>query len=329
MPANPKVIVLGLLIVIIFGLGFAAAYFKYRPELVAADSDELLLQELRKAKSIGNNVLQSRSIIDHDGSFKSDAQTGWWESISPVSQVSGLPPLRADHSTVVVFVHGYNVSLDRSIMYGNAVWSELQQVGPKAGSADYFQQVTFCTFCWRGDFGPEHFGTAENSARNTAASLAGLMVKLQEQAASEHKQVSFILISHSLGAMVCLEALNQLWHRDHKPWVRCLLMLEPAVQVETISHGQYTETLVWSEPGPGGRLMRNVERTTQTNSAVYFDAFQAANTVLATSSAADEVLGKLYYPQARLDVKCTWEAENDGLVADHPRQALIVALYGD
>ncbi len=280
---------------VIFGLGFATANFTHRPARVTADSDELVFQELRRAQSIGNNIFQCRSLIGNGGTFRKGLEAGWWESVLPRFQEEGLPSLPNDETTVIIFVHGYNVTLDGSVVLGNAIWPQLQRAANRAGSSPSVRQLVFCTFCWRGDFGPERFGASEKSAMNTAASLAGFIAKLEAQAASVHKDVSVILIGHSLGAMVCLEAMNQLWRQEERPWIKCLFMLQAAVPVESVSHGQYSETVVWSEPGPAGRPLRHLEHTVHTNSAKYCEGFQAARLVLATTSSADNVLDDVYF----------------------------------
>ena len=252
-----KKLLLTIVVVILFGglmfaLGFAAGFLKFRPGQQTAEFTEAALSELRQALTLDNNIINCRSMVNAYGRLKISAKAGSWESILPAFKEEGLAALPSNPTNVIIFAHGYNSGLDGGIHFGNALCKEIRSAS-KTFQGSGPPQLVFYTFCWRGDFNEERFGTSEKSAETTAPSLANIISTIEDQAVKENKKVSITLLSHSLGAKVCLETLKVLWHRDKdRKWVKRLLMLQPAVTVGSMSKGTYDYVeLRGRKPRPG------------------------------------------------------------------------------
>lgn len=289
-----------------FVSGFVASYFIFRPGELTADFGELVLERLRQAQTLGNNIINCRSIVSGSGRLKLTAKAGSWESILPAFKEEGLAALPSNPANVIIFAHGYNSNLDGALKFGNAICEEIHSAA-KTFQDKNSRELVFYTFCWRGDFNQERFGTSEISAEATAPSLANIISAIEDKAAKENKNVSVTLLSHSLGAKVCLETLKVLWHRDkNRKWIKNLVMLQPAVTVGSVSKGTYLylQIVPQHSPAPGeahvqpvqiqaGPLPGNPQFSSiiqLQNDGKYFDSCLAAENVWATVSSNDSVL---------------------------------------
>ncbi len=165
-------------------------------------------------------------------------------------------------------------------------------IGKEDGGKIEPKEMAFFTFCWRGDFKETSFSLAEATAGLSAPSLTSFLLDLQTRLSSIHSRredYSIILISHSLGARVVLEALRNLGETHSEPLADCLLMLQPAVAVNEIAKGKYQ--LFKLRHSPGDPAYWGKERIgLYPTRASYFESFQAVREATVTASSADWAL---------------------------------------
>jgi pimeloyl-ACP methyl ester carboxylesterase len=295
-------VIIGLLI------GYYVAWVSYRPGRTTSDYSERVLVALRQASNQGNWVVNARSILDNNGNFKQGSEAGSWESIVPVFGEKKCPQLSSANKTIIVFVHGYNTTFAEGIENGNSLMSKIRSANSRAprkvppiDAANF----CFCTFCWRGDFGAEAFGNSESAAERTAQSLTSVVKSLVDQLESLHHtrdQYSMILVTHSLGARVALEALWQMNGDKPEPLVDCLLLVQPAVPIELIAKGRYEKS--WDHdvgaPGPITHVVKG-----ETNPK-YRSSFAVVANAAATVSSGDGVLHDIFEAYQNPGMNIRW-----------------------
>ncbi len=143
-----------------------------------------------------------------------------------------------DPRIVFIFVHGYNVTaiealtesmtLSQEIRESNKRLQLLEPRLPNTGA------LAFVAFLWRGDFGEIHFPTAQHAAENTAACLL-ISWKTVVRVAPHAK---IVVLTHSLGAEVVLEAFRAMREASDRPVVDNLILVQGAVPAVPYTDGQ-------------------------------------------------------------------------------------------
>lgn len=221
------------------------------------------------------------------GRLVSVAQAGTWRDVVTLPQYGRSILLRA--SVIIIFVHGFDTSLSDAIAKGNAILEALRTSGRTSGKRDLSEQeLKFFTFCWRGDLGPTKelpiaFAAAEVAAQNSALSLSSFIKKLQIL----YPSAKMILMSHSLGARVALEALQNLYKERQSAWIDCLLMVQPAVRWCEVYEGDFLTPEDPSLPTLGGKA-----RVVEPFTGQYSICINAAYEVVVTQSSRDWVLSR-------------------------------------
>ena len=118
-----------------------------------------------------------------------------------------------------------------------------------------------------------------------------------------------VLITHSLGARITLNAFRDLFSQSNKGWVDCLLMVQPAVTLENVTRGSCTWTYIqkWPTPTPtpaaygGGPSYYSYDPDAYGQvhgpkpiSGPYFDSLKFATEAFATMSDHDQVLTEAF-----------------------------------
>ena len=254
--------------VVIFAAGIVTTRFLREPDIAVAEETyrfELAQQDAIKA---GNHVVYSRHMVNNSGRPAWTATFSHWKSL-PSGAVTNAP-------VQVVFVHGYNTTFAESMVRGNYLCRLIRQWTAQKNPE---VALDFHTFSWRADFGPDRFHTAELAATVQSASLAFFLKSLVHPGAPAPK---IILITHSLGARVVLDALAKHGAEPDFPEISSLLMVQPAIARTAIARGTY-ET----------RLGDTVN--TKRYSGEFFAALGRVRTVFATASSADGELSQYDY----------------------------------
>jgi pimeloyl-ACP methyl ester carboxylesterase len=279
-----KPLVIGLLTIAAVGAGWRFYYNREKADERQAAAD--LAGALAAADRLGNCVVNAR-----DAGKKPDtlAVVARGES-HPVPARGPAVPL-GDAAVCVVFVHGYNVPFASGVTEGNELCDELaRQLG-----ADGFQTIRFFSFCWRGDNGVLNFDESNASALRTAPALARFLTGLAQDPPPAGPR-RLIVVTHSLGALLALEALRTAATSPDGPLVDTLLLVQPAVKVDLL--GRATIKQIVSVP-PRGRTDPNIPEFVvlpeYENNGVYFDTIaRATRQTLVTASSQDSVLSWVF-----------------------------------
>jgi hypothetical protein len=269
-----------------------AFYFIFHTGVMHDDS---LAPDLgQKAEQDGNQVVECRYLVDRFGHLVPEAQAGTWHNVVPLLQDGNSTPLRA--TVLIIFVHGFNTSLNGAIAKGNAILKALRTSGRTS-----VQGLKFFTFCWRSDFEltkelPIELGSAECSAENEAPSLASFIKRLH----CLYPSAKIILLTHSLGARVALEALHNLWKERKSAWIDCLLMVQPAVEWSELYEGYF------SAPNrPPLSVGVGLEPWVEHRTGRYSVCINAAQEVVVTQSPLDSVLSQ-YFHGGGVSIRHPW-----------------------
>ena len=191
------------LAVVVLAVFVGAKLFR-QPEPAAANKDaQRLTQALKEASRFGNNIVNARSAMENPFSASVYDGNEWHPLLSDRQAVA-----MGTANISVVFAHGYNTSFAEAIGRGNELCGRLESIIGKTN----FNKIKFYTFCWRGDLGLTAFGAADESASNTAPVFA-IFLSQVAGAGSSPEPRKLILVTHSLGARVSLEALRRMLSR--------------------------------------------------------------------------------------------------------------------
>ncbi len=248
-------------------------YWSTRPvPLAPADPD--LATALLEAGQVGNRIASSRGLADGgtEGGVPWSPERPW----APDTIFANLP---VPPYTTVVYVHGFNTSLTQAVRSGNFLARALRSTIP-AGAGG----LAFYTFTWRGDFGPARFSESEKSAYRSGAALADFLQTVLNSRSTPAPRI--VVLTHSLGARLALVAVDQLWRRAPRLWFDDLVMVQPAIPVGDLYVGEVVMTV-------GEQGVYSVSHSS--HRGTYVEALGAANRVLVTTSARDEVLNTVYF----------------------------------
>jgi pimeloyl-ACP methyl ester carboxylesterase len=249
-------------------------------DAAAAAADLSAQFDLARERGIG--VVDARELLDGDGLPRAGRKDGLWRlNLLPGEASPPVPPqitFRKRPEVIVVFVHGYNTPPARALRYGNNVWDSLLAANdrlragsPKIPPDDKF---AFFTFLWRGDLGQIWFSATQKAAEASSPSLADLMTTLSQEAPSART----VIIAHSLGAQVALEALKSLCEtRGEQMLLDSLVLVQPAVIVTSVYKWTVDDILSQSDH-------------VQDNSGRYADIIRCAGHFLYTYSEKDDTL---------------------------------------
>jgi pimeloyl-ACP methyl ester carboxylesterase len=237
------------------------------------------------AQKEGIVVVDGRRAVDNSAN-QSRRQPRWVANAVPGYPGSSLSQhlgLKADLLIVVIFVHGYNVTASEGLVAGNAVLKHLRKSNEKLRqlwpTLPESRSIAFVNFLWRGDFGLLRFSEAQTSAENTALAFSEVLTEVTREAPSAR----IVILTHSLGSEVALEALR-LRKLAAQSGVDALFLVQPAVPAYSI----YRWTVKFQQmPEPGQQLPR--EQVDQCNGR-YVSAAQLATQLVYTFSAKDKVL---------------------------------------
>lgn len=262
--------------VLLFLTGGLAVFLFLAQDLPFAEEYHRYNRVRKDAAALGHVVVYSRHHVRHDGSLRSvQPRPAWKTLVEPAA-----PP--AAEALRVVFVHGFDVGLTQSIAEGNHLarllrqWTEQKGAGPA---------LEFHTFSWRSDFGPAEHLRALKAAAAQSGALAEYLARLAQPPAGGGPAPRVVVITHGLGALLALEALQKTG--EGAPPLEALVMVQPAVRRIDLSRGTYEVVT--------GDAVSNVDYTGQ-----YFGVLGRARLALATCSSTDTEVAQFFAPEPEL-----------------------------
>lgn len=197
------------------------------------DQRRLIIAEFLRSRPDDLFVINARDLMDTYGKRRPHIEDGYWTLNFGWSPKETLR--HGAKGPVVIFVHGYNTSASEAVESGsefrNYVMAADRRLQVAASPADPQMPIPFYLFLWSGDFGEWYFGTAQAAADHSAKSLADFISYLWRDV--DRRRI--VLIAHSLGSRVALEALSHLSQgRDGQVLVGSLVLVQGAVEATTI-----------------------------------------------------------------------------------------------
>ena len=235
--------------------------------------------------SPGNHVLSARHVVTNKGERAPGVRVGEWSHATrSVRTPSGSG---ITNTTDLIYVHGYETSVSDAVEQGNQLLSKIKAQLLLMKPTLPISDLVFHTFLWRGNLGAVHFGSAESAAINSGPSLAEFILHIKSSASRKPDHHRVVVLSHSLGAGVILEALKSASGSEQEQLIDGLLLFQPAVSWSEIAKGNYRLTEKWPGEPNGGFYYTN---TSERFEGRYFDCLRVANEVVITQSHGDQVL---------------------------------------
>ena len=305
-------------------IAIGICFFLSLASLLRGEADEALAVALANADVLDNHVRSCRDIINDWGNLISGDKRGLWKALN--LENSHAANDRDFPNVVVAFLHGYDTTCSDAIVRGNKLLDLLRQAGrggeDKPPVLNPLQNASFFTFCWRGDFGKDFgegskifFPIAERAAKQSAPSFAAFLLQLHSEALEQNRPLKLVVITHSLGAKVALEAFKYLRVEDNSKWITCTLLVQAAIQVQSVVRVCYKgqtvriapkfHTLQTYDPAKGtskpplwDTYISNPEAYSwiepYSEDGEYFEACGLSQRVLATMSSGDSGLTRWF-----------------------------------
>lgn len=246
-------------------------------------TDDYLIAEFELARNLNIGVIDARSIVDRKGDQRKEGS--WRLNVLPGKPQSSEKTQFGfqDHpQVIVIFVHGFNTPPLQALKHGNSLWVLLMKSNDRLRATNKTvlpnDALVFFTFLWRGDFSATRFSTAQKAADVSSISLADVIVQLSR----ETTKAKIVIIAHSLGAHVALEALKKVCEfNNNGVLVDSLVLVQGAVLATSLY--KWTVTDIISE-------IKYVEY----NCGRYANSIQCAGHLLYTISEKDKTLLKWF-----------------------------------
>jgi pimeloyl-ACP methyl ester carboxylesterase len=249
-------------------------------------------EQFRLARENHVTVIDARGAVDANGR-PTHASPMWVTNVLPGTIVSAPPhdlgfDPRRPPSVIIVFVHGYDASASEALSDSNVLWRYIRDSNDSGRTTDKAlprtESMAFYAFLWRGDYGKLNFSTSVRAANITASVLSEFLETILNKA----KGAKIVIVTHSLGTEVALEALKRTPLQHGVPFVTSLVIIEGAVPFFSIYRWKVTITFL--NPSDGKERPDIVEQC----SGEYADAINSASQVIYTSSANDHALVHAY-----------------------------------
>jgi pimeloyl-ACP methyl ester carboxylesterase len=254
-----------------------------------------LTLEFKLARENHITIVDARRALDSNGE-RIDREPLWVANVLPGAPGPAAgrdldlerrsPPARI----IVIFVHGYETSQTLALEHSNRLWqhikesnAEFRKARPEIPETD---SLALFAFLWKGDFGGVNFSRAQHAAKATASSFADFL----ETVSLEAKGAKIVVITHSLGAEVVLEALKSLPSLNGGTLVDSLILVQAAVPFYSVYRWTVSTSMV------GYDL-----KTTEECSGQYATAISSTGQLLYTISGSDRVLGFSYLVHEMID----------------------------
>jgi len=251
-----------------------------------APKDLNLTAEFDQARRNNIVVIDGRRAVDPSGA-RSLVEPLWAVNTIPGSPAPRTPhelALPAKSKVVVIFLHGYNVTAAESLAEGVALWQHIRKSNEnlrlKLPALPETDSITFLEFLWRGDFGRLWFSEARQAAEITSRAFADFLRTVLRNA----RGARTVILTHSLGAEVALEALRAM--ENSEPVIDNLILVQAAIPAYSV----YRWTVSYQQIPIGPREQMRPEQVDQCTGR-YADAIRMARQLVYTVSAEDEVLG--------------------------------------
>ena len=252
---------------------------------------------VQKARVHHINIIDARIAVSEKGEQEEGQKEGAWRfNVNPGNSHghSDSQFNYQDHNGInVIFVHGYNTSATDAIANGNRLWELLttarEPIFPLI-------PVEYFVFVWKGDFGKLQFSKAQHAAAISSKALADFLGYLAQKTPS----AKTVIMAHSLGTQVALDAVKDLYERGQcgtqqdRLQFDSLVLIQgavPAISLYTWTVDLTVETINLL-PGvdPTKRYQEYKEHTTV--SGRYVSSLKCTRQLLYTVSKEDKVLGK-------------------------------------
>lgn len=257
--------------------------------LLAGCRDQLRREaggEFTSGRSDGIVVVDGRRAVDESGAARSQEPL-WTADTTRAAPAPSIPHrlrLTGKPSIVIVFVHGYNVTAAEALEQSKVLWKHIREsnehIRAKGWAVPETNSLEFLAFLWRGNFGEKRFPTAQRSAAITASAFADFLRTVVKEAGGART----LILTHSLGAEVALEALRIMRESSATPVADCLILVQGAVPAYSVYRWRVSYQQL---PGAGDKM--RPEQVDQCGGR-YADAIQMTKHFVYTLSTKDKVL---------------------------------------
>jgi pimeloyl-ACP methyl ester carboxylesterase len=239
------------------------------------------------ARQNGVVVVDGRRAINESGG-QSGVEPLWVANARPGGDVPRAPHelgMTGTAKVAVIFVHGYNVTaaeaLEESEVLSQDIRESNEHLRQQLSVLPETNAVTLLAFLWKGDFGEGLFYRAQHAAENTGHVFADFLGAVARQAPGAR----IVVLTHSLGAEVVLEALRGMKEADDRPAVDNLILVQGAVP----AHSVYQWTVEYQQMPSGPNKQMRPEQVDQCTGR-YAGAIRMARQLIYTFSVNDQVL---------------------------------------
>lgn len=249
-------------------------------------TEDYLITEFELARNLNIGVIDAREVVDDNGKQRKDIKEGSWRlNVLPGKPQSSEKPQFGfqDHpQVIVIYVHGYKTPPLQALKHGNSLWELLMisndRLRATIKTISPNEALAFFTFLWRGDLGTTRFSAAQKAADVSSKSLADVIVQLSR----ETTKAKTVIIAHSLGAHVVLEALKKLYESSNTGvLVDSLVLVQGAVCATSLYKWTVTDIII-------------ERKYVEYNCGRYANSIQCAGHLLYTISEKDKTLLKWF-----------------------------------
>lgn len=270
------------LAVIVLVLGVA---LPFNLDVVKFAVVQALSSPCRLPKDLLPNVGQFVSLdLRHAGSgtvFVSAEPADWVRANSDV-----LAPLRSGSGDLIVYIHGFLTSMGDADCAAKSVAADLAERQPPESS----HKPDVLVFGWPGETKARQFSRAQTAASQAAKYLADLLSQLRKR--------RIILIAHSLGAAVAMEALSEVPQTAESPSFHAIILIQGAIPVASLRTWSYKITVRFPAAETHDRIAGRKPHPGYIEEGegvgCYVDAASKARHLIVTRSADDITLSRMY-----------------------------------
>jgi pimeloyl-ACP methyl ester carboxylesterase len=246
-----------------------------------------LVAEFDAARRNGVVVVDGRRAVNESGG-QSSVEPLWVANAMPGGDAPRAPHelgLTGSPRVAVIFVHGYEVTPAEALEESKALSQDIREANEHLRQQlpvlPETNALALLAFLWKGDFGEGLFSRAQHAAENTGHVFADFLGAVARQAPGAR----IVVLTHSLGAEVVLEALRGMQEAHERAAVDNLILVQGAVP----AHSVYQWTVKYQQIPSGPSEQMKPEQVDQCTGR-YAGAIRMARQFVYTFSANDQVL---------------------------------------
>jgi len=232
------------------------------------------------ASNVQVKVLNARDLIDSAGRLTT-------QDLNTTDPPFDTLMFSSRPDVVVIFVHGYSNDYSAGKQRAEVVAESIASVQRAlflAAPAAPQPHIGVLSFLWRGDLGEHRFGRAQTAADSSSLVLRETIRSLKRR----EPQARLVVMTHSLGARVALEAITRGCDGGTNGFrIWGLALLQPAVQAGSLYSWNYSESYRDGE--------RNwVSKAAVRRSGEYDSGLRCVEHLFYTTSRNDDVLDTFF-----------------------------------